>query len=152
MGIYHKLYNGEDSMIMLLNQDEGAIKDVSDICGFEDRDGIKRIVHNQDYLLEWEERLKIESKKINETLEEIEGLKKEFNETKHEIEEEKKELEKEIEKYRQDIIRKEIDSLREDLTKKDEDKEKLNKEIENLRKDLTKRDEDKENNSRFKEK
>ena len=99
----------------LPNQDEDTIKDVSDICGFEGRDGIKRIVHNQDYLLEWEDRLKIESKKINETLEEIEGLKKEFNETKHEIEEEKKELEKEIEKYRQDIIRKEMDSLREKI-------------------------------------
>ena len=145
MGNYHKLFDGENNMIMLLNTEGGKdIADVSDICGYENRDGIRRIVHDPEYLILWEQRLKNESQIINKTLEEIEALKMEWNETKNKIEEEKKELEKEIEKYRQDIIRQEIDNLREDLNSRENDKNKLNKEIDNLREDLKIKENDKE--------
>ena len=58
-----------------MNKNEGAIKDVSDKCGYENRDGIQRKAHDMEYLLEWEERLKNDSKKINETLKEVEEMK-----------------------------------------------------------------------------
>ena len=57
MGNYHKLFDGENNMIMLLNTEGGKdIADVSDICGYENRDGIRRIVHDPEYLFEWEQR------------------------------------------------------------------------------------------------
>ena len=78
-------------MIMLLNTEvENGISDVSDICGYEIRDNIRRIIHDPECLFEWEQRLINESQEINKTLEEIKILEKEWNETKNKIEEEKR--------------------------------------------------------------
>ena len=106
MDNYHKLFDEENNMIMSLNTEtENAISDVLNTCGYDLRGDIRRIIHDQYYLFEWEERLINESQKINKTKEALVILEKELNETKNKIDEEKKELDKELEKYRKDIFR-----------------------------------------------
>ena len=132
-GNYHFFFDGENNFIRLMSKKEGFISDVSDIYGYENRDGVPRKIQDMQYLIEWEERLKNESKKINETLEEIEKTKKE-------LEKEKKTLEEEIKVYRSDVLRQEIDNLRKDLEAKEKDKNEI---IDNLRKDLESKEKDK---------
>ena len=106
-GNYHFLFDGEKNFISLMNKNEDAIKDVSDKCGYENRDGIQRKAHDMEYLLEWEERLKNESKKINETLKEIEEMK-------IELEKQQKTLGEEIKLCKSDVLKEEVYSLRND--------------------------------------
>ena len=135
-GNYHFLFDGEKNFIRLMNKNEGAIKDVSDKCGYENRDGIQRKAHDMEYLLEWEERLKNESKKINETLKEVEEMK-------IELEKQQKTLGEEIKLCKSDVLKEEVYSLRNDLEKKDNDTKLLNQEINNLRNDLDIKEKDK---------
>ena len=106
-GNYHFLFDGEKNFIRLMNKNGGAIKDVSDKCGYENRDGIQRKAHDMEYLLEWEERLKNDSKKINETLKEIEEMK-------IELEKQQKTLGEEIKLCKSDVLKEEVYSLRND--------------------------------------
>ena len=106
-GNYHFLFDGEKNFIRLMNKNKDAIKDVSDKCGYENRDGIQRKTHDMIYLLEWEERLKNESKKINETLKEIEEMK-------IELEKQQKTLGEEIKLCKSDVLKEEVYSLRND--------------------------------------
>ena len=119
-----------------MNKNEGAIKDVSDKCGYENRDGIQRKAHDMEYLLEWEERLKNDSKKINETLKEVEEMK-------IDLEKQQKTLGEEIKLCKSDVLKEEVYSLRNDLEKKDNDTKLLNQEINNLRNDLDIKEKDK---------
>ena len=132
-GNYHFLFDGEENFIILMNKNKDNISDVSDICGYENRDRKQRKTHDKEYLLEWEERLKNESKKINETLEEVEKIKAE-------LEKEKVTLEEEIQLYRSDTLKQVIVNLRKDLEAKEKEK---NETIENFRKDLEEKENDK---------
>jgi hypothetical protein len=121
-GNYHFFFDGEKNFIRLMNKNEDAIKDVSNKCGYENRDGIQRKAHDMEYLLEWEEKLKNESKKINETLKEVEEMK-------IELEKQQKTLGEEIKLCKSDVLKAEVYSLRNDLEIKDKDKNVLNEEI-----------------------
>ena len=135
-GNYHFFFDGEKNFIRLMNKNEDAIKDVSNKCGYENRDGIQRKAHDMEYLLEWEEKLKNESKKINETLKEVEEMK-------IELEKQQKTLGEEIKLCKSDVLKVEVYSLRNDLETKDNDTKVLKQEINNLRNDLEIKDKDK---------
>ena len=132
-GNYHILFDGEENFILLMNKNKNNISDVSDICGYENRDRKQRKTHDKEYLLEWEERLKNESKKINETLEEIEKMKAES-------EKERKTLEEEIKLCKSDVLKQEVENLRKDLETKEKEK---NEVINNLKSDLETKESDK---------
>ncbi len=102
-GNYHFLFDGEKNFIRFMNKKEGMISDVSDTCGYENRDGIPSKYYDIQYLLEWEERLKNDSKKINETLIEVEKMKTD------------------LEICKSDVLKQEIDNLRKDLDTKEKD-------------------------------
>jgi hypothetical protein len=121
-GNYYFLFDGEDNFIRLMNKKENFISDVSDACGYENRDGIPWKPLDKEYLFEWEQRLKKESIKFNETLEE-------FEKNKTELEKEQKILQEEIKLCKSDVLKQEVENLRKDIETKEKDKTELNEQI-----------------------
>ena len=105
-----------------MNKKENFISDVSDACGYENRDGIPWKPLDKEYLFEWEQRLKKESIKFNETLEE-------FEKNKTELEKEQKILQEEIKLCKSDVLKQEVENLRKDIETKEKDKTELNEQI-----------------------
>jgi hypothetical protein len=159
-GIYHRLYDGENNTVRFVYpNNKDFIIDVSDLTGFENRNGTKKEVESIEYLRDYERQLKKKEMEINVTLKNIEEMKKDINEKNMSlnqkenelIEREKKlndrtiEIEKQIENFEKEIknLKMEIEnqkdkigSLNNEIKNKNDVIEKLNEENVKIKKDL----------------